>query len=123
MPQTKQDSAIAALNQCIAWGVQVRSLRSQFADFVKQYNSEGYAVTWAALATAGQNTDGSLGAADGAPNTGHPIDTRVVTTVNRAVSETAAVAMVTFMSDFANFLGNGAVTTSQRSQTIDDLAG
>jgi hypothetical protein len=69
------------------------------------------------MATAAQNADGSLGAADGAPVVTHPITVQ-------AISKTATqlVAGVTMLQDFLNFCQNAAVATAQRSQSIDDLA-
>jgi hypothetical protein len=124
MPATKQAAAIAFGNAMLSLANQMTGLRAAVNDLVTQYNSESHSAVWTALATAPLNTDGSLGAADGSPNTAHPIDTRVAANsgLNRAVSETQLVAMVTFMMDFQKFLTNQAVGTAQRNQTIDDLA-
>jgi hypothetical protein len=123
VPQTKKAAAITGANTLISIMSQFQSLRQQCADVVKAYNSEAWNSAWSAMATAAQNADGSLGAADGSPNTSHPIDTRVTdqTTLNRAATANQFIATVTFLNDFANFLGNQGVATSQRSQTIDDL--
>lgn len=123
IPQTKKAAAVAGANTLIGLMSQFEALRSQGAEAVKQYNSEGWGTTWAAMPTAALNSDGSLGTADGSPTSGHPIDTRVTdqSTLQRAASATQLSAAVTFLNDWANFLGNAAVGTAQRSQTIDDL--
>jgi hypothetical protein len=121
VPQTKQAAAIAGANTLVSIMGQFQALRQQCADVVKAYNSEQWSSTWNNMATAPFNNDGSLGAADASPNTAHPIDTRVFASLSRAASATAYIAAITLLNDFANFLGNGAVGASQRSQTIDDL--
>ena len=49
------------------------------------------------------------------------LDAHDQTTLQRAATANQFIAAITFLSDFANFLGNQGVSTSQRSQTIDDL--
>jgi hypothetical protein len=122
MTPNKQAAAAQAANTLITLAQQFLTLRSQAADFIKQYNSELYSVTWANFQTAVQNLDGSLGAADGSPNTAHPIDNRVITTLTRAVTQAQLVAMENFLNDYINFLTNVNPGAAQRSQTIDDLA-
>jgi hypothetical protein len=117
----KQDKAISQANALISLVGQFQSLRSAVNEYVNQYNSEAYNTVWNALATAAQNTDGSLGTADGTPNVAHPIDTRVVTALSRAVSANQLISAVTYFMDYQKFLTNQAVSTTQRSQTIDDL--
>jgi hypothetical protein len=120
---TKQQAAIVRANQLIGLCQTLQTTRSSITDFIKAYNSEGYSTVWAGLATAAQNPDGSLGTADGSPNTAHPIDTRVITGLNAAVSETQLVAGVTLLTQLQNFFGNLGVTTGNYSQNLDDLAG
>jgi hypothetical protein len=120
---TKQDAAISFANQLGSLAGQAQELRSALAEAVKRYNSEAYNTIWNAMATAPQNTDGTLGAADSTPQAGHPIDNRVYPTLSKALTANALVAMITFANDFNNFLTNVNPGASQRSQTIDDLAG
>jgi hypothetical protein len=111
-----QSKAVAAANLVIGFAQTMETLRSQINEFVVEYNSEGYSAMWAAFATAAQNPDGTLGAADGTPVTSHPI-----TTGNISRSQQALVNGVSLLQDFQAFLTNQPVTTKQRSQTIDDL--
>jgi hypothetical protein len=124
MAQTKADAAIAAANQLIGIMAQLKGLRATLTDFVKAYNSEGYGTTWGNLATAAQNGDGTLGAADGTPTAGHPIDTRVATqaALQKAVTGTMLTNGVTLLQQLQNFFGNAVVTQANYSQTVDDLA-
>jgi hypothetical protein len=121
VPQTKQAAAIAGANALVNLMAQFQSLRQQAADLVKQYNSEQWANVWNALATAPYNADGTFGAADATPNLNHPIDTRVYANLLRAASANQYTAAVTFLNDYANFLGNVNPGAAQRSQTVDDL--
>ena len=116
MANTKQTGAVNAATQLVGLAQQFQSIRAAAKAFVDQYNSEGWNNFWNAMATAAVNADGSLGAADGSPNTAHPI---TVGNVNK--SATSLIAGVTLLQDFLNFCQNGVVATAQRSQTIDDL--
>lgn len=122
---TKQDAAVSAANTLISLHQTLRSLRLTLNDFITQYNSEGYSATWAALATAAQNADGSLGAVDGAPNTAHPIDTRVSAQagLSRAVTQAQLVAGVVLLQQIQKLLTNLAPAQANYNQTVDDLAG
>jgi hypothetical protein len=124
MSQSRQDKALAQANALLATMVQFQGLRSSLDELLYQYQNEGYNGIWANLATCALNADGSLGAADASPNTAHPIDTRVGNNgvLTRSVTQQQLVAGIVFLQDFQKFLNNQAVTTSQRSQTLDDLA-
>jgi hypothetical protein len=116
MANTKQTGAIGAATQLVGLMQQMQSIRASAKAFVDTYNSEAWSAVWNAMATAVPNADGSLGAADGAPNVAHPI---TVGGINK--SATALIAGVTALQDFLNFCQNAVVATAQRSQTIDDL--
>jgi hypothetical protein len=120
---TKQDSAVSFANQLMSLAQQAQQLRGALAEAVKRYNSENYSAVWSAMATAAQNADGSLGQADATPQAGHPLDTRVYGNLSKAVTAAMLTALITFAGDYANFLGNVSPGASQRSQTLDDLAG
>ncbi len=121
---TRQDGAIAAANALIGIMQQFRSLRQTVNDFVQQYNSETYNTFWNAFATAAQNSDGSLGTADGAPNNAHAIDTRVtaLAALQKTVTANQLVNGVAMLQAFQSFLTNAAVATANRNQNVDDLA-
>jgi hypothetical protein len=119
---TKQTRALNAANSLMSIAQQLAALRATINQFVTQYNSEGYGTTWGNLATCAQNSDGSLGTADGSPTSGHPIDNRVYTTLNKAVPATALTSGVTLIQQLQNFFGNSAVTTGNYNQTVDDLS-
>ena len=119
----KQDAAVQAANNVISFAAQLKSLRQAINDFVTQYNGEGYSTTWAALATAPYNANGTLGTADVSPVVSNPIDTRVAGQVlAKAVSKNQLVNGVVLLQQLQNFFTNVAVTQGNYNQTIDDLA-
>ncbi len=121
---TKLDQAVSAANALITLMKSLKANRITLNDFVTQYNSEGLSTTWAAMATAVQNTDGSLGPADGSPTSGHPIDTRVTALGNLTTAVTAAqlVAGVTLLLNLQKFFTNIAPTQGNYNVNLDDLA-
>lgn len=122
MSDTLQSRAINAANGMLAISQQLSALRATINQFVTQYNSEGFSTVWNALGTCAQNTDGSLGTADGSPNTAHPINTGTYTTLNRAVSATQLINGVAMIEQLQNFFGNAAVVQNNYSITIDNLS-
>lgn len=94
----------------------LKSANNNLQDLYNQYNNEGLSAVWAAMATAAQNTDGSLGAADGSPNSAHPI---TVGNINK--SQAKLVAGITCAIQLNNFITNQAVTTGNYLQNINDL--
>lgn len=68
----------------------------QVNQLLVEWNDAGAMTVLNALPTAPVNADGSLGVADGAPNNANPIDTRVVTTLARAISGNDLSAIVGF---------------------------
>jgi hypothetical protein len=122
MADTKQTRALNAANSLMSIAQQFSALRATINQFVTQYNSEGYGTTWGNLATAAQNSDGSLGAADASPTAGHPINTSTNPTLNKAVTAAMLTSGVTMLQQLQNFFGNSAVTTGNYTQTVDDLS-
>ena len=114
---SKQQSAINAAQNLAGLMGQFVALRQGAKAFVDAYNSEAYNTTWTNMATAALNADGSIGTADGTPNTAHPI-----TVGNIYKSETQLVAAVVCLQQFINFCSNQAVTTGNYNQSMDDLA-
>jgi hypothetical protein len=110
-------------NQCIAIMGQFQALWATVNEFVTQYNDQATSTTWAAMSTTAQASDGTLGTADGTPNTAHPIDTRVYTALNRAISDTNLVNAVALMQAFQNFLTSGTVTAANRNAVLDLFIG
>ena len=116
MPQTKQATAFQGVTDLVSIITQAIALRVAIEGFLDRYNSEGYNTIWSNLPTAAQNADGSIGSADASPVLTHPI-----TANNIFRSEASLLAGVTFCQDFQKFLNNQAVSTAQRSQSLDDL--
>lgn len=118
---TPQSMAAQAANRLLGLMQTFQTFRREVNDFVTQYNDFGFNTIWNALPTAPQNTDGSLGTADGSPNTAHPIDTRVVSMLLMSMSATALINGVSTFTDFQKFLTNQAVTTANRNFNIDQF--
>lgn len=67
----------------------MQSLAGRLQDaqaFVTQFVALNATAQLDAMPTCATNTDGTLGTADATPTSGHVIDTRVVTDLNRAIA-------------------------------------
>ena len=123
MSATKQTQTVDIANQIIALAAQIRSVYDQANSLASKYTNQATVATLTGLPTAALNADGTLGAADGSPVAANPIDTRIVTGLNRAISKTKLVAAKGVLDDLVLFMNNGAVTTKDRNAINDDLIG
>lgn len=114
---TKQARAIYVAQQLALNLATLKSINNNLQSLYTEYNGESLSGVWAAMATAAQNTDGSLGAADGSPNAAHPI---TVGNINK--SSTTLVAAVTLAIQLNNFLTNQTTIQANYMQTISDMA-
>jgi hypothetical protein len=71
--QTKQALAIAAAQAVAAYMAQLAAVHDAVNGFIATYNDNTYDIIWQQLPTTAVNADGTVGAADGTPNTAHPI--------------------------------------------------
>ena len=113
----KQARAIYIAQQLSLNLMTLQSVNSNLQKLVAEYNGETISGVWGAMATATQNADGSIGAADGSPNAAHPI-----TVGNLNKSSTTLIAAVTLANQLNNFFTNVAVVQGNYNQTIADMA-
>lgn len=109
---TEQSQAIGVANGIIAAAQQLQAFYTSMTTLNQQWTDDAVANTLNALATAAQNTDGSLGTADTTPNTAHPIDTRVVTTLSRAISANEIASLLTIMQNVLTYVNGSAVSAT-----------
>jgi hypothetical protein len=102
--------AIGILNAMVDAAATLYTELETIQQLNSQWLNETLATEVAAMATCASLPDGSLGAADGTPNTAHLIDTRVYSTLKRALSEADYAALNTFFSAFINLMAGAAVT-------------
>lgn len=119
MATTQQSAAVNGLNGVFNLAQQMISLRAQVNDFILKYNDNSWSTVWSNLATAALNADGSLGTADGSPNTSHPINTGLVSGLQSDQSATNYINLVALLEAFQSFLTNQAVATSNRNAILD----
>lgn len=86
MSATPQSQAVSLANTILSIDAQIASLFAQANQVIALWSDTGAEAVVNALPTAALNADGTLGTADGTPNTAHVIDTRVVTALTRAIS-------------------------------------
>lgn len=96
MPATPQSQAVALANRVLAADLQIAALLETVNQLLVEWNDIGAATILNNLPTCAVNADGTLGAADGAPNTAHPINTAVVTGLTRAISAADLSALVAY---------------------------
>jgi hypothetical protein len=122
---TKQDRAVAFINELIGLAGTLQAVRGQCKSLNDRYNSEGYSALWNAFQTVAQNTDGSLVATpDATTNTTHPINAAAagsLAALVKAVTPGQCTAGMVLVQQLLNLFGNVAVATGNYSQTIDDL--
>ena len=107
-----QDQLIGNVNSIYATLRQFHDLLSTVNELVNTFTQLNGAAVLQALPTALMNPDGTLGTPDpaGAPVTGHPIDTRVVSTLSIANSSYDIGVMFNLAQAYQALMGCAAVT-------------
>jgi hypothetical protein len=76
------------------------------------------ATVIAAMGTAVQNADGSLGAPDGTPNAAHPINPLLYPVLSQAVSSTQLAQAKTILDGVRSYVEGQAVSTQAGARAI-----
>lgn len=119
MSTTPQTQAIQVANALIGAAQQLMSVYQQMVVLDAQWTDQGVAAIIAALATAAQNTDGSIGTPDGSPNVAHPITS---TLLGRAISSNQIGQIKTIMDGIVNYVNGQAVLTQAGARAILNVA-
>jgi hypothetical protein len=121
MAATPESQAINLANDLLSVMQLLQQARNAGDDFLKKYAAINASTIWNAMATAPQNADGSLAAADGSPNTAHPIDTRVAgqTNLQTPISAANLVNGAALLQALDAFFTNAAVATSNRDAVLN----
>jgi hypothetical protein len=118
MSATPQSQAIQVANQLMSLSQQLLQIYQQMLVLDAAWTDDVVATTIAAMTTTVLNADGSLGAADGAPNVAHPISLTVYPTLSRAASSNQIAQAKTIMDGIVSYVGGQAVTTQVGARAI-----
>lgn len=118
MAATPQTQAIQAANQLMSLSQQLLQIYQQMVVFDAVWTDDNISNIVAAMTTTTLNADGSAGAADGAPNTAHPISLTTYPSMSRAVSSTQLAQAKTIMDGIVNYVGGQAVSTQAGARAI-----
>jgi hypothetical protein len=106
------DVAVSQVNSIQSLVAQLNGILANVRTIVAVNASNPMGNNWNALNTTALAGDGTLGTADGTPNTAHKIDSRVYTALNRAVSATDATNGLQCLVDFNAFMNGTAVSAN-----------
>jgi hypothetical protein len=119
MAITPQTQAMQIANGLISAAQGLMSVYQLMLTLDAQWTDDNAATIIAAMATASQNADGSLGAADGSPNVAHPITSPLL---NRAISSNSIASIKTIMDGIVAYVNGSAVTTQPGARAILNVA-
>lgn len=122
MAATLNSQVIQDANEIMSLLANLATLQAQIDALSAHYTSLNAATILAALPTCVFAADGTLGTADVAPNTGHPIDTRVAVSagLNRAVTSFVLGSGLTILQQVSALLTGGV--PSQQASAKDIIA-
>jgi hypothetical protein len=120
MAATKQSQVLQLANTINALAPQVLALADQINQLSAQWAALNGQGVLDALGTVAQNADGSLGATDGTPQTGHPINPALYPALARATSSYNYGATLTLLQQIATLVAGGA--PAQQAGAVDLLA-
>lgn len=112
MSVLQSDVAVNNSNQVITLVQQMAALGKQAAAIMAVNTSSPIANLWNVLNTTVLASDGTLGTADGTPNTAHPVDPRVYPAISRTVSPTGLTQALQVLADFNTFMAGTAVSAN-----------
>lgn len=118
---TPESQAINLANDLLAVMQLLQAARNAGDDFLRKYTACNASAVWDAMATCAVNADGSLGTADGTPNTAHVIDTRLTNQAGLLTPLSAAnlVNGAALLQALDAFFTNQAVATSNRDAVLN----
>lgn len=119
MPNTAQTAATGFYQRVINANALLLQAYQQAVSLALENTDEGYATLAASFPTAASNPDGSVGTADGTPNTAHPITIPLGSPLNK--SATALGQGVQNLADLKNFMENVAVSAGGRRGIAQNL--
>lgn len=115
---TVQTQNVGIANTIIDIVQQLSLLKGRIDAVAAQFTQLTSQTTLNAMATCAVNADGSLGTADGSPNAAHPIDTRVIQALNRAVLASDLGSALTGINMVSTLLAGGAPTQQGQMPSI-----
>lgn len=118
MSATLQSQVIQLANQINGLAGQLQNISSQVAVLNTQWNALNGQSVLNAMGTVAQNTDGSPGAADASPTSGHPISATLYPSLSRATSAYNYGATLTLLQQLLNLLTGQAVATQATAPTL-----
>lgn len=122
MAATPQSATIQLANNLISLAQQMINVYNAHSALQQQWTDQGIANQLNALATAALATDGSLGTADVSANVAHPIDTRVVTSLGKALSSNQLTAIKSLLDQVKSLIDGNAVTAQGGAHGILNAA-
>lgn len=118
MPATQQTQSIQIANQLIGLSSQLMSIYTQMVVLDAAWTDNGTANVLNAMGTVALNTDGSLGAVDGAANTAHPLDPAKYPTLSRSLSSVQITQMKTVLDNIVTYVNGSAVSATASARAI-----
>jgi hypothetical protein len=122
MAATQQTQAIAVANQLVSLSATLIGVYQQMVVLDAAWTDNGVAAVLAAMKTTTLGADGAPGAADGAPNTAHPIDVSTYPALQRALSATQIGQLKTILDGIVSYVGGSAVSTQAAARPILNAA-
>jgi hypothetical protein len=119
---TQQTQVIGVANEVINFSAQLIAVYNACKVMQTQWTDDGVASLLNAQATVVLNSDGSLGAADGSPNTAHPIDPNKVPGLARPLSSTQLAQMKGILDSFVNYIEGQAIGANANTRSFLQMA-
>jgi hypothetical protein len=118
MAVNPQTQAIAVINQLENLAIQLMIIYQQMVVLDQAWTDNSMANIINALGTVVLNADGSTGAADGTPNTAHPIDPTKYPSLSRTLSATQVTQLKTILDNIVTYVNGSAVSATASARAI-----
>jgi hypothetical protein len=122
MASTPQSQAIQNINSLVSAANQLMSLYLLMQQIDAQWTDDGMAAIISSMGTVALNADGSLGAADGAPNVAHPLNVASYSSLTKAVSSNQIGQIKTILDGVVTYMNGSAVSAQSGARAIINAA-
>ena len=112
MAATEQSQAIQNANLIINLSGQLLGLYNSIILANNAWQDDGSLSILSSMTTISQNSDGTLGTADGSPNLAHPLNINTYSGLSRAVSVNQLTSALTQLNNIVSYI-NGSSLSGQ----------
>lgn len=122
MTAVPQQQALNTINNLISAAQTIIAVYNNQAALDQYWTDNGVANIMAAMGTVALNADGTVGAADGAPNETHPLSPTTYPSLTRTLTPTQVTQIKSILDAVVSLINGNAVSAQTGARAILNAA-